>query len=449
MFKRTYFLALIVSLLSSFAHAYETYFSPVDDLENIFVEKFKTAKKSIDLSIYTFSSTKVRDILLERMKEGVKVRLIINEGDDEAVRLFAKPLQEAGASARWVNETNHHKFAVIDSDRLVNSSGNLSGSAGSKKYDENLVFCDDCATLVDAFESEFEALNKVSNLIGEKNDVDGIEAGQDKKAVHKNFENALFTSSNFKPKFDAKRQRISFTNFESDDGTGKVDRVLIDAISQAKEEVLVATGHFRSKPLFDALKAAVARGVHVVVVSDGQEYVSKMGAKKQQEKLKECMKTHTEVECSESGLMFSRLLADAGIEMHLKYYSFVWNFVYAPQMHHKYMIVDRTTVYSGSYNWSYNAEYQSFENVAIYEGPEMKELIASYIQNFETILAYGGGSKDFEKTLSTLQDLKGEMPLHFSPITLTVSEVERYIAVAFKKCPKLFEIGRTEKTCKL
>lgn len=51
-------------------------------------------------------------------------------------------------------------------------------------------------------------------------------------------------------------------------------------------------------------------------------------------------------------------------------------------MHNKYMIIDGLTLLTGSYNWSANAENNSFENAAFVQG---LPVILSYQENFESI----------------------------------------------------------------
>jgi len=51
-------------------------------------------------------------------------------------------------------------------------------------------------------------------------------------------------------------------------------------------------------------------------------------------------------------------------------------------MHHKYAVIDRKTVITGSFNWTGNGEYPNKENVLILESPT---LAARYLQNFDTI----------------------------------------------------------------
>ncbi len=159
------------------------------------------------------------------------------------------------------------------------------------------------------------------------------------------------------------------------------------------------------------------------------------------------MKTDTEFECEKTGAFFSRRLAEAGVEMHLKYYSFIWNFVVAPQMHSKYMIVDGKTVYSGSYNYSYNAEFNSFENVAIFEEASAKEVVDSFKANFKDVLGYGGGAEGFNDYMAKFKEAK-EFPLVFAPVTMKLDQIDKFIALAYKKCPSLFKMRSDAKVGK-
>ena len=69
--------------------------------------------------------------------------------------------------------------------------------------------------------------------------------------------------------------------------------------------------------------------------------------------------------CSELGNHFGTLLVKAGVPVRYKTYAYRWDYSYAPQMHDKYLIVDGETVATGSYNYSFTAEYDTFENVIV------------------------------------------------------------------------------------
>jgi phosphatidylserine/phosphatidylglycerophosphate/cardiolipin synthase-like enzyme len=43
-------------------------------------------------------------------------------------------------------------------------------------------------------------------------------------------------------------------------------------------------------------------------------------------------------------------------------------------MHHKYAVIDGTTLILGSYNWTRNGEYVNKENLIIWRSPGMAKL---------------------------------------------------------------------------
>jgi mitochondrial cardiolipin hydrolase len=60
------------------------------------------------------------------------------------------------------------------------------------------------------------------------------------------------------------------------------------------------------------------------------------------------------------------------------------------KMHHKFVILDRQTVLTGSYNWTVESESENHENLVILQGPQPVE---AYTQEFETLWR-GTGSFD-------------------------------------------------------
>jgi len=58
-----------------------------------------------------------------------------------------------------------------------------------------------------------------------------------------------------------------------------------------------------------------------------------------------------------------------------------------PLLHHKAMIVNRSKMAIGSYNWSSSAEYRNFENVMLFHGdvPEHQKIIDCFLAEFDLI----------------------------------------------------------------
>lgn len=436
-------------LISSQAFArVHSYFSPEHDLEEVITEHLKLANKRVDIAIYTFSSDGMREVLLDKLQKGIEVRILVDDGHKKKVRDFVEPLILKGAEVRYLTQINHHKFVLLDNEILLNTSINFASYHLFKKYDENLTVCSTCIELVEAFKNEFESLLKFSNFVIKTQDTQNPKPTdyETRTPVHQNIDGvALFTSSNFTPYYQQGKVRTK-SNDPDSLGMGNVDSYLVDVISRAQHSVWVATGHLRSKPLYDALVRAHERGVDVQVVLDGQEYISASKQRRQRKEIEECLKTQSEVECYLKGNHFGRLVDTAGINVLFKYNLFKWHFPYAEQMHHKYMIVDQKEVYSGSYNWSHNAEFNTFENVSIFRG---SEVVKDFTRNFKKLQSYGGAEKGFQRFLKEIQSAKSKVELVFEPIALTVKQIDTLRREVLKKCKKLYQLPREAKTCYL
>lgn len=105
-------------------------FSKASDKYDSLFEDLKNAKKSINISYYIirkdFYGKSLLDILVEKVKEGVEVRLIYDHiGSKLTSKKFFKPLIAAGGKVEkffpsriflklYINHRNHRKMVVID-----------------------------------------------------------------------------------------------------------------------------------------------------------------------------------------------------------------------------------------------------------------------------------------------------------------------------------------------
>jgi phosphatidylserine/phosphatidylglycerophosphate/cardiolipin synthase-like enzyme len=410
----------------------KAYFSPEDDLTFQIQNEFARAQKSIDLAIYTFSSPSVLQELEKAAGRNVKLRLLVRKSIETGQPGFLQKLRDQGAEVRWINKINHHKFAIVDGETLLSSSGNISETELQKSYDENLLICADCAAARAAFQEEFDFLFKNSNLFVPAQTLElrwlsvRPAEGQDPAAY--------FTSRNYQPAVDNRRNQVKLENID-DSKLGNVETRLISVIAGAKASIKIATGHFRSSSLLDALAQAVKRGVKVELVLDSQEYVSKYKLAVEDKQLKACVESgkNTRAECRRRGFHYSRHAHKAGVDVRIKSYSLRWDFMKSPQMHHKYMIIDGQVLYSGSYNWSYNAEFESTENIWVLKD---KSTVAEYLKNFERIRDYGRG--EYKTLLQSFRNEAEALPYHYVPISMTYPQMDELRQIACEKCPDVF-----------
>jgi phosphatidylserine/phosphatidylglycerophosphate/cardiolipin synthase-like enzyme len=123
-------------------------------------------------------------------------------------------------------------------------------------------------------------------------------------------------------------------------------------INKAQDTVDIAIYSFTADEIRDALIAAKNRGVAIRIIAD----ISSAGG------------TGSEIATLE-GLGFN-LKRSAGVSGGI--------------MHNKYMIIDGKVLFTGSYNWSANAEENNFENAVFIQA---SSVIQKYQADFEKIWA--------------------------------------------------------------
>lgn len=128
---------------------------------------------------------------------------------------------------------------------------------------------------------------------------------------------------------------------------GGCTEAVIRAIRSARREVMVQAYSFTSKPIADALLAAKARGVKIEILLDrSNEH-----------------ETYTEL----------GHLMEKGIVPHIDSQHAI--------AHNKIMLVDHTTIITGSFNFTNQAEHENAENLLIVRGH--RELFQSYHERFQ------------------------------------------------------------------
>lgn len=129
---------------------------------------------------------------------------------------------------------------------------------------------------------------------------------------------------------------------------GGATQAVVGEIGHARQEVLVQAYSFTSKPIAKALLDAHKRGVRIVAVLDKSQRTQKY-----------------------SGATF---LANAGILVYIDSQHAI--------AHNKVMVLDRSTLITGSFNFTAAAEGKNAENLLVIKGN--KPLVDKYIANFES-----------------------------------------------------------------
>jgi phosphatidylserine/phosphatidylglycerophosphate/cardiolipin synthase-like enzyme len=397
------------------------------------------AEHSLDIAMYSYSDARISTAIESAVDRGVKVRFIFDTAyADRSLtgssfeNSSSARLERQGVNVRYVNKIMHHKFVIVDGPRddearaatarIATGSGNWSNGAATR-YDENTLFLTGYPEMALRMQREFNRMWDHSrdfvydaSLPYESSTFAISDA--DVVAADDATTDAVFTSSNFS---------VSGTTFRIT-GANTVSDRYVAAIMGATESIEVASGHLRSRPIAEALiaKHEADPSVDIRVYLDGQEYLSEWYHNDQLDDLEDCLAdASTESQrrnCLDKGFLFAYQVHQAGIDVRFKYYSYRWHYSYAKQMHHKYMIIDGDEVLTGSYNYSDNAEHNTFENVLILEGAELQPLVAAFSANFDGMWDTGRA----EGLLAELEDevaTASQIPLVFDAMALTWDEV--------------------------
>lgn len=399
------------------------------------------AHTSIDAAIYSFSDAAIFDALKRAVDRGVTVRVIYDPASKEKSRptgTQSERLENIGVDVRYVNQTMHHKFMIVDgarssaaeaaNARISTGSANWSNGAGTK-FDDNTTFIQDNAELALRFQQEFNHLWENSrDFEGQAPEyfeslriTDAMIASVDDPNIE-----TFYTSANFQTSIS---NRYGNT-FSVDELSNVVSDRLVTLIEGARTSIDLASGHLRSWPVVEALlkKHRENPEVAIRVYLDQQEYISASGDSTQQAELQDCLTEAGDDErgiaaCYDTGILYSRELVQAGIDVRYKFYAYRWDFSYAPQMHHKYFIVDGNTIASGSYNLSDNAEHGTMENMVIYHGAGYPEVVQQFQANFNAIWNTGAQGNLYDELMETIDGSNQDFPLVFAPMALTWQQV--------------------------
>ena len=417
------------------------------------VQLIDAAKTSIDIAMYSFSDAAILDALGRARGRGVLVRFLFEPARGEAKSpAGSKSAQIEGKDidVRFINKIMHHKFMIVDGPRtsafsaldatLMTGSGNWSSSAATR-YDENTVVLRGAPELNLGFQREFNLLweNSRDFVSGTAREPEQSLPISGWMQVDAAATAAAFTSDNFKLFSSALGPGFSVLPEKN-----TVADVLVGLIGEAKQSIWIASGHLRSRPVTEALLAKVAEdpNLDVRVYVDGQEYVSASTSGIEKLGLGTCLTAAGENEtkrqsCYDKDFHWSYPVSQAGVPLRFKQYAYRWHHSYAPQMHHKYMIVDGTVLASGSYNLSDNAEHATMENMVVYRGGAFTGLVSAFAANFEKIWDTGVASGSYENLLDEVKNGTGPVPLVYESMALDHGQVTALKAAIRDACPEV------------
>lgn len=347
-------------------------FRPNEPVESHIVRAIETAKESIQISLYEFTSRGILKALLAARKRGVKVEVILcdtnvnprNEPDADYKRYRSEQIWAlirnqvdvtvVGRPTKY--GINHHKFAVFDAKMVEFGSYNWTYTSEKNHY-ENVLFSAD-ADRVKAFQDAWTHLRALSVSVAES-------------ATKEWPLDVPAPPSDAQKRIDFNGTRLPAWIFNPGE---LFEDSIAAAIDASKVSVDAAAFVMESRKVVDALERALKRGVKVRVVGDKSQ--------SQYDRVQ----------------LFLGFLQRAGAQVRLLSgpNGEESDFPLAEKMHNKYFIFDGTLVETGSANATKNAGVNNFENGSFLDD---KTDVAAFAKTFqhmfdiaETAPAYAEGA---------------------------------------------------------
>ncbi len=342
-----------------------------DDLEQIIVTAIEQSTQTIDIAIQNLNLPKVAEALVDSHRRGIKVRLILENqyAKIEAEQIEALTLLKTN-QIRQIDDTAdgskgsglmHHKFLVIDGRWVLVGSANLtfSGVHGDadnpdSRGNANVFLKIDSPAVAQHFTREFD-LMWGDGPAAESDSQFGL-----KKPPRPEQTVALPTGS-LTVQFSPTSSKMPWQQ--------SVNGLIARTLDQANSSIDIALFVFSEQRIADQLETEVKSGVALrTLIDPGFIYRS----------------------YSEALDMLGSSLPDqrCKIEAQNRPWQTPITSVGSPQLpegdklHHKFAVIDRTTVIVGSQNWSHAANTENDETLLVVRNPTVA---AHFDREFERL----------------------------------------------------------------
>ncbi len=135
----------------------QAYFSPDDDVESVISYWVERANNSIEIAMYTFTSSRLAQSLIDVARRGVNVKIILEKNNVNQYSRYMI-LKSNGIEVRLDSNPSlmHNKFCIIDDEIVITGSYNWT-KAAREENDENIVLIY-CRELADLYHGEFHEM---------------------------------------------------------------------------------------------------------------------------------------------------------------------------------------------------------------------------------------------------------------------------------------------------
>jgi len=220
--------ALQITTLTSQQNPFDSLITEPEDSIAPVIQMIQGAEKSIDLVMYELEDTQVENALISAEKNGVAVRVLLNEGNYGAQpstysAAAYRYLQTGGVSVHWSPSyfaLTHQKTMIVDGSRAVIMTFNLTPQYYSTDRDFGIVDKDpaDIAAIEAAFNDDW----------------------QDKKDTAASGDDLIWSPG--------------------------ADTELLAMINSSRKSLCIENEEMSDTPVVNALISAVKRGVNVEIV---------------------------------------------------------------------------------------------------------------------------------------------------------------------------------------
>jgi len=155
------------------ADSIQVYFSPNGGCQGAVVAEIKKASQTIDIAMYYLSSREIAQALLKAQERNVRVRIVLDQGQEIEAASKSGYLVKHGFEVRYHLGFGlmHNKFAIFDGKSLITGSFNWTSTA-EERNEENLLIINDGDT-IEKYQRRFEYLWGTSRV--DSRDARGLE----------------------------------------------------------------------------------------------------------------------------------------------------------------------------------------------------------------------------------------------------------------------------------
>ena len=205
------------------------------------VNEIKSAKSSIDIALYGFNfQNEIFDALKLAKARGVKIRVVLDYSKKMA-EIYPQTVEfgkEFNAKFDKTETLMHNKFFIFDNKKVITGSANISAS-GTGGYNSNIVYIINSPKIASYYLEEF---------------------------------NQMYSEKFQKHKHKSEKPPVTLDNGEISVYFSPKDNVyengILPVLKTAKSEIFISAFFLTHKPLVDELILAKKRGVNVLVLMD-------------------------------------------------------------------------------------------------------------------------------------------------------------------------------------